>query len=182
VTRASGKVSPLPIIEGHYRTLVDARTGRVHKTDYFVQAGIPVVVGALAVWRIDDLHIGVALAGALAALAGLMGAFLFQLSIQLLTQIAQWADSAPDHGVATSRYGVLLEELSANTAYACVIAIVCAACLVGSAVAEAGWPERLLAGLSIGLLGHLALTLLMVLRRVFLLSQEKALAGRASDH
>jgi len=36
--------------------------------------------------------------------------------------------------------------------------------------------------LSIGLLGHLALTLLMVLRRVFLLSQEKALAGRASDH
>jgi hypothetical protein len=41
---------------------------------------------------------------------------------------------------------------------------------VAVAVISDGWPERLLAALTVGLLIHLGVTLLMVARRVFLLT------------
>lgn len=174
----TGKVNPRPIVVAHLATLVDATTEKVRFTDYVVLYALPIGVAAVAAWRVSDLKIGEGLAAALLAVAGLFGAFLFQLSIQLMNQAATWADTQPTPSSTTSRYANLMGGLAANTAYACLVSIISAAVLIAAAVSVDGVGETAIVAVAIGLLVHLGLTLLMILRRVFLLSQMRLLAAR----
>lgn len=176
--RPSGKVSPRPILVAHLQTLVDGTHGRPHVADFVILYGVPVVVSVLAAWRAPDLKIGEGLAAALLAVAGLFGAFLFQLSIQLLNQAATWADTHPTPSAHTSTYADRLGGLAANTSYACFVSIVTVAVVTAAAIIVEGAWETLVVAAVIALLVHLALTLLMILRRVFLLSSERITQAR----
>lgn len=173
--RGTSKIDPSPIIASHLRALVDA-DGKWSRRDYVEQFGLPGAAG-LAV-LIGDVAISTGTATAVLTLAALFAAFLFQLTVQLLDRAADWAQSDPPTGPATSRYAQLLAELSASAGYASFVSAVTASAALAVAITQRGWQERLLAATTVAFLLHLAATLLLVSRRVFLLTTERLNAAR----
>ncbi len=175
MTARTSKINPSPIVRSHLKVLVDGN-GRWSARDYLEQFGIPVAVG-LALW-IADVSISTGTGTAILTLSGLFAAFLFQLTVQLLDRAADWAQSDPDPGLPTSHYAGLLEELSASAGYASIISATTASAALAVVISQKGWPEHLLAAITVTLLVHLAFTLLLVARRVFLLTRERLNAAR----
>lgn len=165
-----GKVDPRPIIADHFRTLVDARTGRARAEDYLTLFGGPLALAVLVAGF--DVRFGQTLAVGLLTVAGVAGAFLFQLAVQLVDTVSNWADAHPDPGPRTSRRALLLGQMMANAAYASLLSLLSAAVLVVVAVARGDWLRLLSAGATF-LLVHLLLTLAMVLRRMFLYARDR---------
>jgi hypothetical protein len=172
----SGKANPAPIIRGHFATLVDARTGRHRAGDFIVLYAIPAACAGVVAGF--DVRISGSLAVGLTTVAGIVGAFLFQLSVQLVDRASTWADTAPAPGPRTARQAQLLRELMANAAYASLTAIAAAVVLVIASVVSNGLAQRVLSVVAALLLAHLALTLVMVLRRVFLMAMDRIDAAR----
>jgi amino acid permease len=87
------------------------------------------------------------------------------------------ADMRPERGPATSEHAVNLEELATNAAYA---SLVCISAAVVFVVASIGthWVLRVSSGLGLALGAHLVLVLLMVMKRVFALTQERLRRAR----
>jgi len=154
--------------------------GRPRRRDYAEQFVAPVLAGAVTWWI--NIRISPATGAALLTLAGLFAAFLFQLVIQLLDRAASWADTKPETGPLTSHYAALLTELSANAAYASLVAAVAATTSLGATISSKGWQERLLAAIAVALLVHLGTTLRMVTRRVFLLTKSRLHDARTGAH
>lgn len=165
---AEGKADPRPIINAHLATLVNAATGKVRRADQLVAFVLPLAVGVIV--GSFDVRVTGVLAIGLLTVAGVAGAFLFQLAVQLLGSITAWADSDPQPGSQTSRQAQLFRELQANASYASLIAIVAAVVLAVAAVGGQDMVQRLVSAVAATLLVHFAVTMLMVLRRVFLLS------------
>jgi hypothetical protein len=173
--RHQGKVSPLPILSGFAGTLVDTE-GRRSKLDVFEQYVLPALIGlALLLW---GPKIPPFLGGALLTLAGLFAAFLFSLTIQLLERASAWSESQPSPGPATSTYAILLGELSANAAYAALVSAAAAVAALAAAITTNGAGERITVALTAGLFAHLGTTMLLVLRRVFLLTRQRLTEAR----
>jgi hypothetical protein len=172
------KIDPSPIISGHYRTFVDIGN-RPTRRDLVEQVGAPAVVGLGAF--VGGVSVSQATGVGVLTLAGLFSAFLFALMIQLLDRAAAWAETKPAPGANTSQYATLLSELSANTAYASLVAALTATGGLVAAIATSGWQDRLVASLVVGLLVHLGTTLLMVTRRVFLLTRARLNAARTGS-
>lgn len=170
------RLNPRPIIAGHLATLRDPNTG-FRLRDITEQFLLPLVVGAAA--AICGIKVSGTTAAALLTLAGIFAAFFFQLSVQLLDRAAAWAESDPQPGPETTRYALLLEDLSANTTYAALIAALAAIAALAVGISNAGWPERLCAGIAGAMLVHLATTLFLVATRVFLLTRARLNAARA---
>ncbi len=168
--RRVSKIDPSPIIAGHLATLAD-QSGQRHPGDFVEQFGIPLVAAVVA-W-VSEMEISSSTGLAILTLSGLFAAFLFQLMIQLLDRAASWAESHPPPGPSTSRYADLLGEVSANAGYASLLSAVVATAALMVAITSEGWQERVLAGGTVGLLVHLGMTLLLVARRVFLLTRTK---------
>lgn len=166
-----GKANPGPIVRGHLATLVDARTGRHRPSDFVVLYGIPAACAVTV--AVFDVRISGTLAVGLTSVAGLVGAFLFQLAVQLVDRASTWADTTPAPGPRTARQAKLLRELMANASYASLTAIAAAVVLVVAAVVSEPTPLRGLSVAAALLLAHLALTLVMVLRRVFFMAMDR---------
>ncbi|HEC09681.1 MAG TPA: hypothetical protein ENI86_08970 [Acidimicrobiales bacterium] len=173
--RHDSKIDPTPIIKGHFA----AFAGNNHKgwvRDLTEQIALPAVGGFLA-WFFG-FSISAATGAAILTVTGLFAAFLFQLSIQLLDRSATWSESHPAPGQHTSEYASLLEELSANTAYAVLVAALTLVAAFGASIAQDGWAETFLTSATVVLLLHLATTLLLVFRRVFLFTRARLVAAR----
>jgi hypothetical protein len=184
IRRADSKIDPGPIIKAHLGTLVDARTGNRRSADYVEQYALPVVAVGVAV--LLDVRITVEGGAAILAFTGIFAAFMFQLTIQLLDRAATWADDHPPPGPATSRHASLLEELSANAAYAALVSLSATTVSLGLAFSSRlpadGMLGVLLAAGAVGLLTHLGTTVLLITRRVFLLTQARLLDARTGSH
>lgn len=172
---SKSKLDPRPILTGHLATLSD-ESGRLGRRDVAEQYVLPVLGGIVA--TVLEVKISGTTAAAILTLAGIFAAFFFQLSVQLLDRAADWAESDPMPGPETTRYALLLEELSANTTYAALAATLTAAAALAVGISTSGWLERVSAALTVALLAHLAATLLLVAARVFLLTRARLNAAR----
>ncbi len=180
------KVDVRDIILAHYRTLYDNRLGRASKTkDVFLFAVFPAFL-ALVV-TITGVRLGES--GALLGAVSILSGFLFALLILVLQMSADAAArTEEDHGPSPRilRRVKVLREVSANVAYSVLVSVLTIAGLViGDFLlipARAARPGDLvkapeqpawISGVSVFLLAHLALTLLMVLRRTYAIVQRE---------
>lgn len=134
---------------------------------------LPLMIGCLsAVW---GLSISAQLAASLVVVTGVLAAFFFQVSIQVLVRAASWVMSVEERSDDGYEYARLLHDLAASSSYAALISVSCALAAVGAGISSCGWNERLFVGMSLGLISHLLLTLVLVLVRVFLLTRGRIL-------
>jgi hypothetical protein len=149
---------------------VDAQTGKGRWQDYLTLEVAPVIVGAacLAV----DVRLGAGASAGLLTVTALLSVFLFTLMLQMSERAMDWADSRPPPGPDTSAHAIYLEELAANAGYASVVCIMAAVTFVIAGVGS-GWALRIASALGLALSGHLALVLMMVMKRVFALTQDR---------
>ena len=171
----TSKCNPLPIISRHQQTFVGT-DGKFQIRDILQQYGVPAVAGV--VMFILDANISSTSAAALMTLTGIFAAFCFQLSVQILTRAAMWAEGDTSAGPATSKLATLLEELSANALYTALVAASASIMIFASGNISYGWLERVITAVATILIAHLAMTLLMVITRVFLLTQARLIEVR----
>lgn len=186
--RGSFKADPRAIIRAHYATYVDARTGRGRVRDHIEFAAPPVI--ALSVCLLLDVRLSSGASAGLLTATGLLGAFLFSAMLQVSQRAMDWADSAPLPGPITSSHARLLRELAANSGYASLACIAAAIAYVVSAISapdvlasSAGsdaavdegsqWVLRASSAIGLALGVHAVQTLLMVMKRVFALTEER---------
>lgn len=172
------KLDPRPVIQGHWASLVHGDSSPSVR-DLIEQYAVPGAIG-LAAYFIG-IEVGEGLGAALLTISGIFAAFMFQLTIQLLDRAAAWAETHPVPGPSTSKHAILLEELSANAGYAALICVLAAAMTVVCIIAKPGLGERVAAAVLMMLLAHLATTLLLVGRRVFLLTRARLLDTRTGS-
>lgn len=173
---SASKIIPGGIVRAHLGTLVHATTGRARPADYLTAYVVPAVVVAVSLKQ--DVELTPALAAGLATVAGLAAAFLFQLAVQLMDRAANWADTGPDVGERTNRHERHMREMSANSSYASIIALLCTAALTAGAVMKSEPGRSILMAVGLFLVVHLALTLAMVLKRVFAMTLDRLDAVR----
>jgi hypothetical protein len=168
--RGSLKASPWSIIRAQNETYVDARTGKTRWQDYAVFYGVPAVVAGISAWRHVKLS-GAASISLLTAAALLAGLF-FGVMLQVSERAMQWADESPTPSGETSTHAKYLRELAANSGYASLVCIGAAiAYVVASTTAHRKLEVASAVGLALGF--HLVLVLLMVMKRVFALTEER---------
>jgi hypothetical protein len=172
---ATLKADPTPIIRAHFRSYRSARDGSRQWIDYVVFVGIPFAVFGACAWLGVELSTGISVG--LLTVSGLLGAFLFQVMLQILERATSWADSAPAQGRETTKHAMLLEELAANAGYASLISIAAAIAFV-TASTTSHWALRLSSAAGLALGAHLVLVLLMVMKRVFAVIQERLKRAR----
>ena len=169
------KASVLPIVRTHYGSLVDARTHRVRLPDHVLFEGVPIAVLA-ACWATGvtvpaDASVG------LLTVAGLLSAFLFGVMLQVAERALDWSDNPATPGPDTSRHARLLRELAANAGYASLVSIATAVAFVLVSVSPHTAPA-LLSAIALSLASHLLLVLLMVISRVFRITDERLTSTR----
>lgn len=165
------KISPEPIVTSHFKTLIDNRTGAQRVQDLAEQVGVPGSLGVVA--GLTQIRFTSVTAGAILTVTGVFAAFLFQLSIQLLDRASSWLDARPKPSPSTSRHALLLGELSSNAAYAALVAAATTGLTLALTISSFGWQTRLATAATVAALAHLAMTMLLVLRRVFLLTRAR---------
>lgn len=158
------KTDPHRLVRAHYATYVDARDGRRRWQDHVLFAGLPLLVLGAAVWR--DLHLTAAASAALLTVSGLLSAFLFGVMLQISQRAMEWADTKPEPGEATSEQADFLREIAANAGYAALVAISAAALFVVATMTK-GSLDVVASALALSLGVHLILVLLMVVVRIF---------------
>lgn len=166
------KLDVRDIVRDHYATLYDNASGRRRARDTFMMAGLPAAIGVIAVVSGARIYEIGNLLTALAVFAG----FLFALLLQLL-ETAVDASGRPEGDVALERSGRrirILRELQANVGYSALLSIACTAALGGAELVTkpSQVPTALPAWFCVlvfGLLTHLTLTVLMVLKRTYTL-------------
>ena len=174
--KSRSSLSPQPVIVTHVRALLDSSTSRRRRL-VFEQYLIPVVGGAISL--VLDLNFSEFIGIALLTVSGILAAFFFQLSIGILSRAASWSEGSPPPSRDSTDYALLLEELSANTLYSGLVAILCAAAALGAGISTGGWYERLLVTITVVLTIHLLTTILFVSNRVFFLTRSHTIRARA---
>jgi hypothetical protein len=178
----SAKISPWRVVRAQHGTYVDARTGRHHWPDYAVFYGVPILIVAICLWR--HVELSVAAATALLTASGLVGVLLFGVMVQVADRAMTWVDENPPKGKQTSDHAKFLGELAANAGYASLICIVSAVVYVVAVTSapetgkEAGALLGAASAIGLGLGVHLVLTLLMVMKRVFALTEQRLTQAR----
>ena len=162
------RLSPWPIVVGHFATFNRSRSG-LGKSDLLKQFLLPLLCGTVSV--LCAVELSETAAAGIVAITGVLAAFGFQLAVHLLDRAAAWADSRPRPSSETSEYAFLIEELSANTIYASFVSATSAIVALAAGFVNGGWPERLLVGTLAILLSHLAVTMMLVMTRVYLLTK-----------
>jgi hypothetical protein len=180
VTRGNFKANPWPIVRAHWRTYVDVRNERPRWQDWLTFAVPPGVVVGVCVWR--DVKLPPSASAALLTVTGLLSAFLFGVITQISARAMDYADSQPRPSTETSAHARNLLELAANAGYA---SLVCVSAAVVFVVATIGsnWVLRVSSAVGLALGVHMIMVLLMVMRREFLLTQERLNRARTgADH
>lgn len=164
------KANPWRLIRAHYATLVDNRNGRPRVRDYLAFVGIPAAVFA-AGWA-EGVDLSKTASVGLLTVAGLMAAFFFGALLQVAMRAVSWADERPDPSRAVTRHADFLGQLAANAGYSALVAVSTAGSSLLTTV-TGGTAHTILSALSVGLAVHLVLMLLMVIVRIFGLTQER---------
>lgn len=172
------KASPLALTKAHYKTLVDARNDRPRLLDYAQFVGLPLATAAGC--GLAGVRLPVGASVGLLTVAGLLSAFLFGVMLQISDRAMDWADAAPLPGVDTSRQAIFLAEIAANAAYAALVSIAAAAIFVVASVTT-DTTLRIFSAIGLGLTLHLALVLLMVMGRVYGLTEQRLIAVRTGS-
>ncbi|GAA3218262.1 hypothetical protein ACFP63_08590 [Oerskovia jenensis] len=178
------KIDPRDIVKKHYRTLYDNRNGRPKAGDYALFLGAPAVVCSLPFWT----GVAVGSTSGLLAASSVLGGLLFALLILVLEMAAGTAASAEQGGVTTRilRRVKVLSELSANVSYSVLISIVLTIILTagefmlpagiapipGQPIIQPVQPASFTA-IALFFLAHFVITLAMVLKRTFALTQRE---------
>lgn len=171
------KVDVSSILTAHVRTLRDDRKDAPSKRDKFAQYAVPAIFSLSGVAigaRVTDAS---GMLGIIALLAGFLFALLI-LILQMATSLSAETESMDRVTTRQLRRILILRELSANVAYCVLLAIVCAVVLLlGTvSVADLGWnvvvvdvldTPAVFSACVLWLLGHLVMTLMMVLKRLF---------------
>jgi hypothetical protein len=169
------KANVLPMVRAHYKTLADAQTGKLRLRDHVTFEVTPLVVFGVC-WAIR-VKVPTAASIGLLTVAGVLGAFLFGVMLQVADRALNWADDPPESGPETSRHATFLREISANAGYASLVSIVTACSYVIVSVSphtDAAFDSAVALGLS----AHLVLVLFMVMARVFALTSERLTLAR----
>jgi hypothetical protein len=184
--RGSFKGNVWPIVKAHRASYVDASTGRSRWQDQLAFEAAPFVAAVLLF--AFDVKLRVEASVGLLTISGLLSAFLFGVMLQVSERAVDWADSHSEPSQDTSDHAAYLEELSANAGYASLVCIAAAvAYVVASTTAHHPWPLRISSAIGLALGIHMVLTLFMVMRRVFALTQQRlnrartGAGGRASS-
>lgn len=170
------RISPGPILITHFRSFSGANRKRRYR-DILEQVFFPLACGA----GVTTLEIALskATSAGILAITGVASAFCFQLGVQLLDRAANWAENRPEPGPDTTKYALLIEELSANTMYAAYVAGLAGIAAFSAGVTEEGWPERTLVCTAAIVTAHFLVTLMLVMARVFLLTRARLSIVRA---
>lgn len=177
MARGDFKADPRNIIRAHRKTYVDVRTGRQRWQDRLTFDGLPVVAFGLCV--AFDVRLDSGASAGLLTVTGLLALFLFGVVVQLSARAMDLADEQPEPGPATSQHAIYLEELAANAAYASLVCIFAAVVFVVVSISShSNWVLRLSSGLGLAIGVHLVLVLMMVMKRVFALTQERLWRAR----
>jgi hypothetical protein len=164
------KADPTRLIRAHYETLVDDRTGAPLLSDYVVFVGFPALVVGVCRWR--HVSLPSAASGGLLTVAGLLSAFLFGVMLQVAQRALDWADSNPAASKQTTEHSTFMRELAANSGYAALVSFVAAGVFVVASVTS-GTVLLWFSAVGLGMMAHLAVALLMVIRRVFALTEQR---------
>ena len=89
--------------------------------------------------------------------------------LQATQRALDWADAPSPPSVATSRHAKFMGEIAANAGYASLVSILACSMFVVSSVASHTL-LRIATAMGLALLLHLGLALLMVMRRVYILT------------
>jgi hypothetical protein len=164
------KISPWSIIRAQHETYVDARTGRGRWQDYSVFYGLPLLLAGICLWR--DVRLSGAASIGLLTAAGILAALFLGVMLQVSERAMDWSDNSPEPSGDTTAHAKYLRELAANAGYA---SLVCVATAVAYVAASTSAHTKLEVASAVGLaLGtHLVLVLLMVMKRVFALTEER---------
>jgi hypothetical protein len=177
MAKGDAKIDVRNIIRAHRRSYVKADSGEPRRKDKVLIEWVPALVGAACL--AGDVRLSHETANGLLTVSFLLSALLFGVMLQVADRAMSWADEAPDRGRATSAQATFLEELSANAGYASLVSIVAALLFVGASVSE-GWALRIFTALGIGVGVHLVFVLLMVMKRLFALTQEQLNRARTT--
>ncbi len=169
------KSDPRQLIEAHFATYADPSTGSIRIRDHLAFEGIPLLVFTGSV--LADIRLSMAASAALLTASGLLIAFLFSVMLQVSQRAMDWADTGPTPGSETSSHAIFLLEISANAGYAALIAIQTAIIFVVTTV-SGGDLLMLFSALGLALSTHLILVLLMVMNRVFALTENRLVRAR----
>ena len=162
-------ISPRMIVTEHVRALAGS-DDRLSPLDLVRQYLLPVAIGGAAVtW--GDATINVNTAAALLTVGGIFAAFTFQLALGIHTQALAYASERPEPGERTSKRSEALRMLAANAGYASLVSMLASIAALGAGIVERGVPESIAVGATITVFVHLSIVLLLVLRRVFLDTQ-----------
>ena len=173
----NSKASVYKIIQAHRATYVNAVTGRGSLRDRAEFEWLPILAGIL--FLVFDVTLRPAASVGLLTISGLLGAFLFGVMLQISDRAMDWADHPPQQGRDTSDHAEYLEQLAANAGYASLVSIAAAIAYVVAATAHGhAWVLRIASAVGLALGIHLALTLLMVMKRVFALTQQRLRRAR----
>lgn len=158
------RFSPLPIIRGHWRALVDVRTGRADKWARMMLL-IPFAIAVVGFWRQWSIGNPAGLLAAIALMAGmLVGAFAQMTTLRL--RVEEWAQ---DHDRDQLHYERdALDETVAHLLMAVLTSVAAAVLLVAlmNLTPESGLRPWLTAA-AIWATSYVALLLLLVLPRMY---------------
>jgi hypothetical protein len=173
MTSGNFKADPRSIIRAHRRTYVNAE-GAPRWQDRLTFEGLPFVV--LATCVICDVRLSTGASVGLLTVSGVMSVFLFTVVIQLWARAMDFAVERPEPGPVTSAEATSLEELTANAGYASFVCVLATVIFVITSISS-GWALRISSAVGLGVGTHLVLVLMMVMKRIFLQTQERL--GRA---
>ena len=171
MARGSFKASPWVVIRAHWETFIDARDGRRRWQDIYAFSLPPIVVLVISAWL--NIELPHAASAALLTISGLLSVFLFGVVTQISSRAMHWADSRPPQGSATSAQATSLIELAANAGYASLACIAAAIAFAVDSAVTSHPAMRVSSAIGLALVLHLVMVMLMVLRREFLLTQER---------
>ena len=160
------KIDLRHVFSGHVNTLVDEETGSKLWGDFLIFYGFPFVVSIILYVRgviLSDVALDVA-TNALAILAGL----LFNLFV--LLHSLSWPKKTHPMKDTGRR---MAEQVYTNIAYCILVSLIALVALIISANSSSCSRVRLISsGVSVYLIVHFGLTMLMVLRRTYIIIQD----------
>jgi hypothetical protein len=167
MARGDSKIDVGVIVKAQRATYVDDEGNR-RLADRALLEWTP--IGVAVACLIFGVELPQLAAGGLLTVSFLLSALFFGLMLQISDRAMSWADSTPQPSKDTSRHAELLLELAAHAGYAALVSILAAIAYV---VASVGSGPVLVGSSAVGIaLGvHLVLVLLMVLKRVFLITK-----------
>jgi hypothetical protein len=165
------KANPSSIVRAHLATYQDVRSGKILLRDHLLFEALPALVG-LGVSLGLRVQLTVPASAGLLTVTGLLAALLFGVMLQISDRAMEWADNPPAQGPETTDYSIFLRDIAANSGYASLVCIGAAIAFVAASVFR-GWALVAFSGIGIMLGVHLVLVVLMVMKRVYALTQSR---------